>query len=401
MSTNSCCNNGAVDLQGLQKNWDEFGKTDPLWAILTDPSKKGGKWDLEEFLRTGKQEIDLVFEQIDSFKIRVSTKRALDFGCGIGRLTQALSGRFRECWGVDIAPSMIARAKEINAHPERCNYLVNDSNDLTFFASNYFDFIYSRLVLQHMEARYAKAYIAEFMRILAPGGALVFQLPDSLVGPATDKTRNRTQATEALPTNAYAAEILCEPAETTVEAGSTIPLHVRIRNFSKTAWPCLGREDGQCWVKLGNHWLNANLEPLIHDDARANLENDLEPGGTADLVLNATAPSSAGDYVLELDMVQEAIAWFADRGSKTRRIRFRVEGNPRVTQPSTAAPMMEMHVVPKNQVIEIIRSAGGRVVAIVEDDCAGAQFLSYRYYVQKREQSVFDRVKRLWSGGMD
>src|SRR6185436_3396874 len=121
-------------------------------------------------------------------------------------------------------------------------------------------FIYSRLVLQHMEARYAKAYIAEFMRILAPGGALVFQLPDSLIGPTTDKSGKRTQSTAALSANAYAAEIHCVPAETTVEAGSTIPLHVRIRNLSSTAWPCLGREDGQCWIKLGNHWLGANLE---------------------------------------------------------------------------------------------------------------------------------------------
>jgi len=388
-----------VDLQELQKNWHEFGRTDPLWAILTDPAKKGGKWDLQEFLRTGTLEIDDVFARLKSLNIPVHTNRALDFGCGIGRLTQALSHRFRESWGVDIAPSMIAFATEINARPERCHYMVNDSNDLSSFPSGHFDFIYSRLVLQHMEGRYAKAYIAEFMRILATDGVLVFQLPDSLVGPAPDKTRKRTQSTEALPGNAYNAEITCDPAEASVEAGSVISLRVTIRNASTTTWPCLGREGGECWIKLGNHWLGANLEPLIHDDARANLENDLEPGAAAEIVLNATAPSSPGAYVLELDMVQEAVAWFADRGSRTARMPIRVVGSSKAPQPNAAAPMMEMHVVPKNEVMQIIRYHGGHIVEVAEDDCAGSQFLSYRYYVQKREQSVFDRVKRLWSGG--
>lgn len=390
-----------MDLQELQKNWHEFGRTDPLWAILTDPAKKGGKWDLQEFLRTGKLEIDAVFARLKSLNIPVHANRALDFGCGIGRLTQALSHRFRESWGVDIAPSMIAFATEINAHPERCHYLVNDSNDLTSFPSGHFDFIYSRLVLQHMEARYAKAYIADFMRILAADGVLVFQLPDSLVAPSNDKNRKRTQSTEALPDGSYNAEITCASAESTVEAGAVIPLRVTIRNLSQTTWPCLGKEGGECWIKLGNHWLGANLEPLVHDDARANLENDLEPAGTAELVLNVTAPSTAGDYVLELDMVQEAVAWFADRGSNTARIRFRVVGNPKSSPSNAAAPMMEMHAVPKSEVMRIIRSRGGRIVEIAEDDCAGAQWMSYRYYVQKREQSVFDRLKRLLPGGTD
>ena len=56
-----------MDLKQLQKNWDEFGKTDPLWAILTSPDRKGGKWDPEEFfaqvmadIRAGKTSTKIV-----------------------------------------------------------------------------------------------------------------------------------------------------------------------------------------------------------------------------------------------------------------------------------------------------------------------------------------------------
>ena len=43
------------------------------------------------------------------------------------------------------------------------------------------DFIYSRIVLQHVNSRYAvRSYLSEFARVLAPGGLLVFQLPSHI-----------------------------------------------------------------------------------------------------------------------------------------------------------------------------------------------------------------------------
>ena len=39
----------------LQKNWDHLGQEDPLWAILSDPEKKVGKWDITEFFDTGEK----------------------------------------------------------------------------------------------------------------------------------------------------------------------------------------------------------------------------------------------------------------------------------------------------------------------------------------------------------
>ncbi len=39
----------------LRRNWDALGKTDPFWAILSVPDKKGNRWDLDEFLATGRR----------------------------------------------------------------------------------------------------------------------------------------------------------------------------------------------------------------------------------------------------------------------------------------------------------------------------------------------------------
>jgi SAM-dependent methyltransferase len=42
--------------------------------------------------------------------------------------------------------------------------------------------ILSWITLQHMRPRYARRYISEFLRVLAPGGLLVFQYPSKPIG---------------------------------------------------------------------------------------------------------------------------------------------------------------------------------------------------------------------------
>jgi len=169
-----------MNIRELQKNWDEFGKIDPLWAILTWPDKKGRKWQLEEFFLTGIKTIKFIMESIESLDINIRRRRALDFGCGVGRLTQALAHYFDEVYGVDIAPSMIKLAKNYNRYGDKCKYYLNEKDNLELFSDNYFDFIITLLTLQHMEPRYFKKYIKEFLRILAPNGLLIFQLPSEM-----------------------------------------------------------------------------------------------------------------------------------------------------------------------------------------------------------------------------
>ncbi|MEO7862527.1 MAG: hypothetical protein ABIU05_19265 [Nitrospirales bacterium] len=51
-----------MELNELQKNWNQLGKQDPLWAILTQQDKKGNKWTPDEFFETGRREIAYVME---------------------------------------------------------------------------------------------------------------------------------------------------------------------------------------------------------------------------------------------------------------------------------------------------------------------------------------------------
>ncbi len=165
-----------IRLEALQRNWDAIAADDPLWAILSAPDKKGNLWDFDEFMTSGTYEIDDLMSYVESLKVRMMRGRALDFGCGVGRLTQALTRHFAEVYGVDISPRMVEIATRYNRYGDRCHYFVNAVNNLEMFESGYFDFINSSMVLQHLHPSLSKRYISEFLRVLAPAGVLIFQL---------------------------------------------------------------------------------------------------------------------------------------------------------------------------------------------------------------------------------
>jgi ubiquinone/menaquinone biosynthesis C-methylase UbiE len=105
-------------------------------------------------------------------------ERALDFGCGVGRLSQALTEHAGEVIGVDVAPPMLELARELDPE-ERCEFVLNEAPDLRRFADGSFDLVYSELVLQHLPARTVETYLGEFLRVLRPGGIAVLQCTSS------------------------------------------------------------------------------------------------------------------------------------------------------------------------------------------------------------------------------
>jgi SAM-dependent methyltransferase len=179
-------------LSDLKSDWESLAKRDALSAILTDESKSGGKWSIPEFMATGDAEIETVLRHLEAIGLRPDLHGAvLDFGCGVGRLTQSLARRFQSCIGVDISQEMITQANALN-HYGHCRYVVSATPQLPF-ADESFSFVYSNIVLQHVPRRFAVNYLRELARVLAPGGVLVFGVQDSFATPdlASSLTRIR------------------------------------------------------------------------------------------------------------------------------------------------------------------------------------------------------------------
>ena len=172
-----------MSLERHRHDWEELAAFDPLWAVLTQPGKRGGGWDRDEFFATGETEIAAVLEAAESLGLPRQRRRALDFGCGAGRLTRALAGHFATAVGVDISERMVETARRLNEDVAGAEFCVNTSPDLRQFEDGAFDLAYTSLVLQHIPRDLVEGYVVELLRVTAPGGLLVFGLPDRISWP--------------------------------------------------------------------------------------------------------------------------------------------------------------------------------------------------------------------------
>ncbi len=160
--------------------WERAASEDPYFAVLSDPDKRGGGWDPEAFFRSGAQEVATVLAYVEGLGVPIlHDSAALDFGCGLGRLTVPLARRFSRAVGVDVSTSMVARATELHGPSARVEFRQNVREDLRIFEDGEFGFVYSNIVLQHLPPRLARRYVEEFVRVTRTGGMVVFQLPDS------------------------------------------------------------------------------------------------------------------------------------------------------------------------------------------------------------------------------
>ncbi len=135
--------------------------------------------DDTEFFATAK---DLVGELVAELK-RLPPKtpgrmrRALEIGCGPGRLLRPMSRFFDQIYGVDVSDSMVKLAREkLAGIPNAFPYAIGGS-DLKMFPDRHFDFVYSYAVFQHIPSSdVVFSYLRETVRVLKPGGVARLQI---------------------------------------------------------------------------------------------------------------------------------------------------------------------------------------------------------------------------------
>jgi SAM-dependent methyltransferase len=165
------------ELTGIGRAWGRLADADPLWAICVDPEGRNGGWDPAAFFAKGAEEIERTLSRAGELGLPVSGRRALDFGCGAGRLTRPLAARFDLAVGVDISREMLDLAERDNPVAGRCLFVRNAEPDLAVFPPGDFDLVYSSIVLQHLTPGLIRSYLTEFARVVRPGGALIVHLP--------------------------------------------------------------------------------------------------------------------------------------------------------------------------------------------------------------------------------
>ena len=184
----------------VRDRWQAMGEQDPLWSVLSVDGKEHGRWSPDEFFAVGEVDVDRIHRQAAAIGIDPTRGEALDFGCGVGRLSLPLARRYRHVTGVDVADSMVARARDFadKAAIANADFVVNTEPSLPF-ADGSFDFAVAWIVLQHLRPGLARTYIAELVRVLKLGGLLVFQLPSELRAPSQSRSAWKRRVMAAIP----------------------------------------------------------------------------------------------------------------------------------------------------------------------------------------------------------
>jgi hypothetical protein len=126
----------------------------------------------------------------------------------------------------------------------------------------------------------------------------------------------------ALPASFYREEIVAIDPPSVMRPGERVDIRFKVKNLGSSTWPAQGTKDFRYLVDMGDHWITPAGAAV--EDSRALLKADLLPGGETEMTLAVTAPTTPGEYTLEIDMVHEGVTWFSERGARSLRLSVRV-----------------------------------------------------------------------------
>lgn len=182
-----------------QAYWSQQGSQNPWWAVLTNQAK-GAAIPVEkqlEFYASGVRSVNSMFPMAQKYGLlkadSIPKATALDFGCGLGRMSNALVAKgFEKVICVDQAKTFLDAAKQSLTSLAGQGAVAADVADKVEFVQSApdllctvppasVDFVHSIITLQHMKPMLQVAYIEQLCDVLREGGAGYFQIPTFIV----------------------------------------------------------------------------------------------------------------------------------------------------------------------------------------------------------------------------
>jgi 2-polyprenyl-3-methyl-5-hydroxy-6-metoxy-1,4-benzoquinol methylase len=159
------------------QQWEQWGKQDPYFGVHAENrfSRDQIKDHREEFFAAGTKTVDILLDRANHYFGPLATGRALEFGCGVGRMTIPLARRFGNVVGLDISSHMIAEATENCKRfgVSNASFLISD-DDLSRVTGT-FDLVLSYIVLQHIVPERGVQIIDRLLGRVSPGGIALLQ----------------------------------------------------------------------------------------------------------------------------------------------------------------------------------------------------------------------------------
>ena len=166
----------------MTKTWEHYGKHDPYFGVLSSDEFRGAGEDgpaRDKFFRTGVEAVEHFLSIALKAFGPASRGRALDYGCGVGRLSRALSYSFNSVIGVDLSPDMIIEAQRNTADLSNMSFELADS-----MGEDKVDFVISKIVFQHIPPATGLQILTRLAARLDTDGQGVIDMPIAYTGGA-------------------------------------------------------------------------------------------------------------------------------------------------------------------------------------------------------------------------
>jgi SAM-dependent methyltransferase len=161
------------------REWLYWGRHDPLWAVASLPGRERGaprQWTADDFLAMGASDFADVARHWTHYGM--GRQRCIEIGCGAGRMTKQLLGRFEHVLALDVSPDQVAQARTLlGADAARVEFTLVDSPAVPA-APGSCDAMFSSHVFQHLPGFAAvESYLRHTFAALTSGGTVCFHLP--------------------------------------------------------------------------------------------------------------------------------------------------------------------------------------------------------------------------------
>jgi len=159
----------------MREDWNARAREDASYYVAFGRRDQ----DQEEFFATGEEVVKGLNWELRRMPPNANRRawRALEIGCGPGRIIRPMSQVFGEIHGVDVSDEMIARARVNLKGIPHAHVHAASGSDLAPFADESFDMVYSYAVFQHIpSSEVVFNYIREARRVLKAGGLMRVQL---------------------------------------------------------------------------------------------------------------------------------------------------------------------------------------------------------------------------------
>ena len=347
-------------LGGINDEFEDLSRAEGALkdAILALPYGNGSHYYAEagyfSNVRAATPAFDFLVEHLDLRR----GERLLDLGADLTWSTHQMACRGLECCAVDINHHL-AVGRLFEAHSGVRYHRVRANMRDVPFLTGLFDVVLAMNALHHAER--IEPVAANIARMLRPGGRLAFVEPYCATAEAK-AAFGRAQIDAGISEQTY---LLHEWHRAFADAG----LRPRVIRVSDSFGAVYEKADGApgdlfarfydgrlsvldapsevapasvfevtvaienrgnaVWTSVSQFPVYASYHLQSYDNPRTPLPSAIGPGQRVTMAVHVTAPREPGDYVVEIDLVHEFVAWFASKGLESRAVPFRVSGGTR------------------------------------------------------------------------